>query len=275
MKLMVSFVLDVSDYHNLKPRKSENKRQTLLLALKASPSIETLKDLSTKEEKFYKLLRKTKNLPFFTDSGMPPCKNEIAEISVESPFSTSMDVHYKTTNLESINSAPNENDVLEIEETFKDLSEMLGYNADSILNIGGEASAVSFGGEASAVPDSTSAISEYFNDNISQSMFVQSFNANSSCNSNLIPDVSDQHEIENQAYPDDYDPSLDLFQSIENKKTFSQKIPVCYSKSSEWEVKGVYSVSNDVVKLLDKGNEKVSDHFNPNYYIMTLKSSKS
>ncbi|GFT87333.1 IRF tryptophan pentad repeat domain-containing protein [Nephila pilipes] len=51
------------DYHKLKPRKSKDKRQRLLLALKTSPCIKTLK--GTKEEKFYKFLNKTENLSRF------------------------------------------------------------------------------------------------------------------------------------------------------------------------------------------------------------------
>ncbi|GBM66644.1 hypothetical protein AVEN_193257-1 [Araneus ventricosus] len=42
------------DYHRLKPRKSNDKRQRFLVAMTACPFIEPLKEISTSEEKYYK-----------------------------------------------------------------------------------------------------------------------------------------------------------------------------------------------------------------------------
>ncbi|GFV35557.1 IRF tryptophan pentad repeat domain-containing protein [Trichonephila clavipes] len=310
------------DYHKLKPRKSENKRQTLLLALKASPSTKILEDMSTKEVKYYKLLNKTKNLPLVMDSEMLPSEDEIDEIFAKSPISTSVDLQYsglkneavetpcsssiECTNLESVNSAPYENDVLGMEDTLKDLSEILGYNENSILNIGDEASAVPcgdeasgvpcgneasgvpcgneasgvpfgneasgvpFGNEASGVPFGNEASGVPFGNEASGVPFGNEASGVSfrgeAC---TVPDdASDLHLMEHQAYPDDYDPVLDLFQSIENKKTFSQEIPVCYSESPQWEFKGVYCVNNGdekpshlLRKMKELSNGQLQDDF--------------
>ncbi|GFX30895.1 IRF tryptophan pentad repeat domain-containing protein [Trichonephila clavipes] len=289
------------DYFKLKSRKSESKRQTFLLALKASPSIETLKNLSTKEEKYYKFLNKSGNLPYL---GMISCKNEVAEVS-KSLFSTSIDalcnefkhkvaetcftiadmnvscaevkdeliniaaessrfVNAETTNVENINSGVDENELTE-DKILNDLCEILD-DADSILNIRND---------DFTVPDIEMDISEFW-DNPSQTIFSGYYDVNNS-NSNSCPGFFDSSEDQN--YPADYDPITELFQSFEKNRTLNQlksieDIPSLSSESSQYAVKGVYSIdSNDLVKLLEK-DEISSDHTNHNYYMMILKTSK-
>ncbi|GFY55607.1 IRF tryptophan pentad repeat domain-containing protein [Trichonephila inaurata madagascariensis] len=264
------------DYFKLKSRKSESKRQTFLLALKASPSIETLKNFSTKETKYYKFLNKTGNLhdlgmisfvetSCFTIADMnascAEVKNELITIAAES----SRFENAETTNVENINSGADENELTE-DKILKDLCEILGDDADPILNIGNE---------DFSVPDIDMDISEYLDD-ASLSIFSGCYDVNNS-NSNSCPGFSDSSEDQN--YPADYDPIKDLLQSFEKNRTLNQlknieEIPSLSSESSQYEVKGVYSIdSNDLVKLFEK-DEISSDHTNHNDYMMILKTSK-
>ncbi|CAL1291465.1 unnamed protein product [Larinioides sclopetarius] len=48
------FNCNIKDYHKLKPRKSNDRRQRFLVAMRHCPFIELLDDISSKEEKFYK-----------------------------------------------------------------------------------------------------------------------------------------------------------------------------------------------------------------------------
>ncbi|GFR17810.1 IRF tryptophan pentad repeat domain-containing protein [Trichonephila clavata] len=295
------------DYFKLKSRKSESKRQTFLLALKASPSIETLKLLSTKEEKYYKFLNKTGNLSFVTDSGMISCKNEMAEVSAESLFSTSIDVlcsEFKHEVVETscftntdmnVSCAELKNEVIDIaveSPRFPNPAEtMNGENIysgakeielmeDKILKdlyeiLGDDVDSIlNIENEDCTVPDVEMDTTEYLDD-ASQSIFNWCHDANSS-NSDSCPSFSDSSEDQN--YPADYDPTTDLLQSFGENITLNQlknveEIPGVSSKYSQYEVTGVYSVdSNDLVKLFEK-DEISSDHKNHNYYMMILKTS--
>ncbi|GFR31765.1 uncharacterized protein TNCT_291521 [Trichonephila clavata] len=298
------------DYHKLKPRNSEDKRQRLLLALKSSPCIETLKSLSSKEKKFYKFVNKIANSSIVSDSEMISCESEMVEISALSPLSSSVDVLCNelkhevvetcftnaemnvsfrelkteviditaeiprssdavTTNLEeSVDCAVSENEWMEDKNLETLLSEIQWDDVSSILSIGNE---------DFTVPDVGLDTSEYLNDRASQSIFSGYYDGNNSSSSSY-PDFSDLSKDQN--CPDDYDPVMDLFQSVKDSKTFDQlknlkeKINL-FSECSRLEVKDICSVdSNVVVKLFEKDDE-VSKDMDHNYYMMSLRTSKS
>ncbi|PRD22615.1 UNVERIFIED_CONTAM: hypothetical protein NCL1_48653 [Trichonephila clavipes] len=113
-----------------------------------------------------------------------------------------------TTNVESVYSAASENEWMTDKNLEAVLSEIQWDDLSSILSIGNE---------DFTVPDV--GMDTYLDDNASESIFSDNYDRNSP-SSYSCPDFSDLSKDQN--YLDNYDPVLDLFQSVKDSKTFDQ-----------------------------------------------------
>ncbi|XP_055948691.1 uncharacterized protein LOC129981743 isoform X2 [Argiope bruennichi] len=285
----------LEDYHNLKPRKCNDRRQRFLVAMQACPFITYLKEESSKEEKYYKI-QMHGTLPvnaadeievFPSNENMDVQTSQITHTSEDGSAAGVANMGNYVCHSHSENDLDNHSSPLLVDSNYSlpdDIAQLLSNLGDSDVNL--------------TIPDAITNELKYPENGASfLNNSIHLTRSPLSCDQTLnftdefnLPAKEQSYSFELRAendFPINYDPVNDLIQSIGTPKPVEmeaipktnsdqlgnvQMIPEISEEFCKCEFEGVFRIDDNdgIVKRLQR-NRVSGDNHEKHYYMMVLK----